>query len=151
MSNIISRTGLTLLPTGYRDSVKASLLVKARRLVALSKSSAEAPAYVLYFKARRLVNPANPSVVIPGYVQRRVFQGQPLPRVEVARVAAWKTSINAEKTRKFRRMLAFVAGMEGGPQGQGIPRDVFRVVLSMLTLPWDPLWNRNGAVWLVHE
>lgn len=50
-----------------------------------------------------------------------------------------------EKERKFRRMLAFVVGMGGGPEGQGMPRDVFRVVVEMLTLPWEPLWIRGSC------
>jgi len=40
-------------------------------------------------------------------------------------------------------MLAFLVGMEGGPKGGGMPRDVFRVVLDMLMPTWDPL--RRGV------
>lgn len=106
---------------------------------------------MLFFEARRLIKPANPSAVIPAYVHRRVLQNKPLPRVELAPIAAVNNKNEEEKARKLRRLLAFVAGMEGGPEGQGLPRDVFRVVLAMLTLPWDPLWNRGGAARLQHE
>jgi hypothetical protein len=36
----------------------------------------------------------------------------------------------AKRPRKLRTLLAFVLGMEGGPEGEGMSRDVFRVVLN---------------------
>ena len=40
---------------------------------------------------------------------------------------------------KFRTMMAFLLGMEGGPKNTGMPRDVFRVVMDLLMPSWDPL------------
>jgi hypothetical protein len=39
--------------------------------------------------------------------------------------------------RKLCRLVAFLLGMEGGPEGEGIPRDVFRVVVDLLMPSWD--------------
>ena len=38
--------------------------------------------------------------------------------------------------------MAFLLGVEGGLKNEGMPRDVFRVVLDFLMPPWDPL-RRN--------
>lgn len=45
--------------------------------------------------------------------------------------------------RELRTLLAFTLGMEGGPEGESMSRDVFRVVLDMLLPAWDPL--RRGV------
>ena len=36
-------------------------------------------------------------------------------------------------------MLAFLLGIDGGPENTGMPRDVFRVVLDLVMPSWDPL------------
>ncbi len=51
-----------------------------------------------------------------------------------------------EEGRKLRTTLTFLLGLGGGPQGEGMPRDVFRVVLNMLMPPWDPLRRGVGAL-----
>ena len=42
-------------------------------------------------------------------------------------------------------MLAFVIGMGEGPQGQGMPRDVFRLLMDLLTPRSDPLQIRGSC------
>jgi len=48
-----------------------------------------------------------------------------------------------EEYNKLRMLVAFLLGMEGGPEGGGMPQDVFRVVLDLLMPSWDPL--RRGV------
>jgi hypothetical protein len=36
-------------------------------------------------------------------------------------------------------MLGFLLGLEGGPVGEGMPRDVFVVVMDLMMPSWDPL------------
>lgn len=50
-----------------------------------------------------------------------------------------------EEGRKLRTVLAFFVGMGGGPKDEGMPRDVFRVVLDFLMPSWDPLRRGAGA------
>ena len=45
-------------------------------------------------------------------------------------------------------MLAFLLGMKGGPAGEGIPRDVFRIVLDLLMPSWDPLRRKDSSAGL---
>lgn len=49
-----------------------------------------------------------------------------------------------DERRALCTLLTFVLGMGGGPQGTGIPREVFRVVLDLLMPKWDSL--RRGVV-----
>jgi hypothetical protein len=49
-----------------------------------------------------------------------------------------------EEEFKLRTMLAFSLGIGGGPEGHGMPRDVFRGVLDMLMPSWDPLRYRSA-------
>jgi len=46
---------------------------------------------------------------------------------------------------KLRTTVALFLEMEGGPEGEGMPRDVSRLVLDMLMPVWDPL-RRNTDV-----
>lgn len=78
----------------------------------------------------------------PSYLQSRVVRGQPLPSVALA-PATGANNKSKERRHKFRALLAFLVGMEGGAEGGGMPRDVFRVVLDMLMPTWDPL--RRGV------
>ena len=65
-------------------------------------------------------------------------QALPLPRVAFVPVVGDHDD-EEEEGHKLRAMLAFLFGMGGGPRGEGMPRDVFRVVLDLLMPPWDPL------------
>jgi hypothetical protein len=49
-----------------------------------------------------------------------------------------------EEDRKFRSMLAFVTGMEGGPDGKGMSRELFLEVMKFLLPAWDPLRRGRG-------
>ena len=48
-----------------------------------------------------------------------------------------------DERRQFHNLMTFVLGMGGGPEGGGMPRDVFGVVLDLLMPKWDPL--RRGV------
>ena len=113
------------------DAETTSLLVKAGRLVTVSRNT-----------------------VAPSYLQRRVLGGLPLPRVVLTPVAAGLEENEKEKEgeeeqeqegRTLRSMLAFLFGMEGGPESTGMPRGVFRVVLDLLMPTWDPLRLDSGG------
>jgi len=93
---------------------KASLLVKARRLIVVSRN-AEASSYL----------------------QSRVAGGQPLPGVALAPVTAGEDE--DEEGRKLRTALAFMCGVGR----EGMPRDVLRVVMDLLMPSWDPLRRRT--------
>jgi len=99
-------------PTAKKDAEKASLLVKGRRLVTTSRNT-----------------------VAPSYIRSRVLHDLPLPCVELT--PAGSDGIE----EKDRSMLAFLLGIDGGPENTGMPRDVFRVVLDLLMAwpSWDPL------------
>jgi hypothetical protein len=62
----------------------------------------------------------------------------------MAPVADGQNNEHEEEDRKLRTTLAFLFGKEGGAKGEGMPRDVFRVVMDMLMPSWDPL--RLGIV-----
>ena len=109
---------LDQFPDAKKDADKAFLLIKGRRLAVAATSNAPPPSYL----------------------QGRVVRDQPLPCM--AQQPA--TGCQDEKGRKLRRMVAFLLRMEGGPKGEGMPRDVFRVVLGLLMPSWDPL--RRGIV-----
>lgn len=102
------------------EAQKTSLLVQARRIFAVSTSNA----------------------MVPSYLQGRVARGQALARVNLTPITGANKSTK-ERRRKLRTMLAFMCGIRGGPKGEGMPRDVFRVVLNMLMPTWDPLRRGN--------
>jgi hypothetical protein len=107
-------TAIALLEQALANAEKTSLLVKARRLVATARTD----------------------VAMPPYLQGRAAQGQPLPRVVLRPLTGGHEE---EEDRKLRTTLTFLLGLGGGPEGEGMPRDVFRVVLDMLMPRWDPL------------
>jgi len=114
----------------------------------LEQALANAETTALLIKARRLVVAARSNIVSPSYLQARVAQGQPLPGVALQPVRSGQVDGEDEdevEARKFRTMLDFLLGMGGGPEGDGMPRDVFRVVVDLLMPAWDPLRNRGGA------
>jgi hypothetical protein len=90
---------------------KTSLLVKARRLVVISRNT-----------------------IAPSYLQGRVAQAQPLPHVALVPEAGGHGDENEEGC-KLRTMLAFLFTIGGGPEGHGMPHDVFRIVLDLLMPP----------------
>jgi len=98
-----------------KDVENASLLIKARRLV---------------------VATSNNTAATPSYLQARVVGGRPLPRVELVAVGRKK---RANRRRKFSAMLALFLGIKDGPHNEGMPRDVFRVVMGFVMPSWDPL------------
>lgn len=102
------------------DGQKASILVKARRLVVASTSTG----------------------VVPSYLQHRVAEGQPLPHVSMTPQSVDRNDED-EKGLKFRILLAFLVGMGGGPDGKVMPAGVFRMVLDLLMPSWDPRRNRG--------
>jgi len=97
-----------------QDAEKASLLVKARRLAVAANSNA----------------------VAPSCLQARVARGQPLPRLALMPLA--DEDEEGDEGRKFRTTKAFMCGVGR----EGMPRDVFRVVMDLVMPSWDPL-RRN--------
>ena len=77
--------------------------------------------------------------------QSRVRRGEPLPRVTLVPMTGSHINGEDEESCKFRTMLNFLLGMGGGLEGDGMPRDVLRVVLDLLMPPWDPLRKRGSA------
>jgi len=67
-----------------------------------------------------------------------------MARVTMASVTGGQNNEHEEEDRDLRTTLAFLFGMEGGPKGEGMPRDVFRDVMDMFMPSWDPL--RLGIV-----
>jgi len=120
LHNPYHRAAIALLeqcPAAKKDAEKASLLIKARRLA---------------------VN-ATSNVVAPSCLRGRVARGHPLPRV--ALMPLTDGQIDGEEGRKLRTILAFTCGLER----EGMPRDVFRVVMDLLMPSWDPLRRKNAG------
>lgn len=111
-------------PAAQKDAEKTSLLVKARCLAIA----------------------ANGNVMAPSCLQNRLAQGRPLPRLQLRRVVL--TSVTGgpdeddEENRTLHSLCTFLLGV-GGPRGEGMPRDVFGVVMDMLMPSWDPLRRKN--------
>jgi len=72
--------------------------------------------------------------------QGRVARSQLLPRMGIA----GQNDDEGGEGRKLRTTLAFLVGIRGGPWGEGMPRDVFRLELDLLMPSWDPL--RRGII-----
>jgi hypothetical protein len=53
-------------------------------------------------------------------------------------VAGGHTDVGVNERRNFLSMLEFLFGIGGGPEGEGMPRDVFWMVLDLLMPLWDP-------------
>lgn len=107
------------------DADKASFLVKVRRLLVITAS-------------------ATSTAITPSYLQGRVARDEPLPVMTL--VSPTGGQQDEEEGRQLRTMLAFVVGMEGGFEGQGMPRDMFRVMLDFLMPMWDPLCMTFGSM-----
>lgn len=105
---------ITLLEHALAEAEKASLLVNARRLAVA----------------------ANGNIVAPSCLQAWVVQGQPLPRIALATPMdgqndGEKDEEEGKESRRLRTTLAFMCGLGR----EGMPRDVFRVVLELLMPP----------------
>jgi len=114
---------ITLLeqyPAAQKDAEKATLLVKARRLIVAANSNA----------------------VTPSYLQGRVARGQPLPHLALTAVTGGQNEDEDEdeEGRKLRTTLAFMCGLGR----EGMPRDVHRVVTDIVMPSWDPLRRRTN-------
>jgi hypothetical protein len=74
---------------------------------------------------RRLVVATTGPAAAMSFIQGRMARLQLLPRVVVT----------VGRDDEFRTMVPFLLGMEGGRKSEGMPLDVFRVMLSMLRKP----------------
>ena len=120
LHNPYHRAAIALLeqcPAAKKDAEKASLLIKARRLAVTATNN----------------------VVTPSCLRGRVARGHPLPRV--ALMPLTDGQIDGEEGRKLRTILAFTCGLGR----EGMPRDVFRVVMDLLMPSWDPLRRKNAG------
>jgi len=100
--------------------VKTSLLVKARCLVVAAASTAAAPSCL----------------------QGRVARREPLREIELVPVAGGHNGDGEEESRRFRITLIFLTGIG---RGDGMPGNVFRLVLDLLIPTWDPLRRGMGG------
>ena len=118
---------MALLEEHVLEAEKSSLLVRARRIEFVSRNDAA-----------------------PSYLQGRVLPSLPLPRVMLQQIRVPNKAVKkgrdarGEERRKLRNLVAFLIGMEGGPKGEGMPRDIFPVVMDFIMPPWDPL--RRGVI-----
>lgn len=110
---------MTLLELAL-DGEKASLLVKTRLVIA-----------------------ANSNAIAPSCLRDRVARGQPLPQMTLVRVTLPRKMTGGRY--ELSKLVVFLLGMGGGSKGEGMPRDVFLLLVDLLTLPWDPLRKRGGV------
>jgi len=106
----------------------------------------------LLVKARRLVVVATSNAVAPSYLQARVARGQFLPRVALMPLTDGQTDgedeedEEGEEGRKLSTTLAFMCGVGR----EGMPWDIFRMVMDLLMPSWDPLRWTTGPEPLAH-
>jgi len=127
--------------------------------IALLEQAPDAPKASLLVKAHRLVVATISNVIAPSCLQNRAARGEPLSHVELRKkgrsafralgtLLCWKRGGPNEvetEADNFRIMLAFLPGLKGGPAGEGMPRDVFRIVLDLLMPSWDPLRRKDSS------
>ena len=107
----------------------------------------EAEKASLLVKARRIAVAATSNAVAPSCLQARVARGQPFPRVTLMPLPGGQNEGEVEEEgegeegRKLRITLAFMCGVGR----EGMPRNVFRVVMDLLMPSWDPLRRKNGG------
>jgi len=103
----------------------------------LEQALTEAEKTWLLVKARRLAVAANSNTVAPSCLQSRAAQGKPLPGVTLVSVMRGHNDgeDEEEESRKLRTTLAFMCWVGR----EGMPQDVFRVVVDLLMPSWDPL------------
>jgi len=142
---VIDNEGISLLAglQRYRPTYTTTIALVEQMLAAAEITS-------LLVKTRRLIV-APSSSATPSYLHDRTTRGQPLPRVKRRRRVALQRNVKGgyyekgEESCKLRATLGFVVGLEGGPEGEGMPRDVFRGVFMELLMPvWDPLRRGTG-------
>jgi hypothetical protein len=110
--------------------------------IALGQEFAEAEKAALLVKARRFSVAANSTTRTPSYLQARMARGEPLPRVALMPLTVDQNNEDErEEGRKLRTSLAFLTGMGH----EGMPRDVFRVVMDLLMPSWDPLRRKDAG------
>jgi hypothetical protein len=161
-------TCLRKLPPNHATISLIALLDQApgTNFVVLLEEAADAEKASLLVKARRLVVASTSHTATPSCLRGRVARRQPLPRVTLAPVLigyngeerhdAFGIALiyifgllarprkDDEKHRKHRDLVAFLLGVGGGSKGEGMPRDVFLLVLDFLMPSWDPL--RRGLI-----
>ena len=110
---------IALLEQGLADAEKTWLLVKVRRLAVAATSN----------------------TVAPSCLHSRPAQGKPLPGVALVPVMRGHNNgeEEEEESRKLRTTLAFMCGVGR----EGMPRDVFQVVMDLLMPSSDPLTRKN--------
>ena len=104
------------------DAEKARLIIKARRLTTASTTH---------------------NAVALSCLQGRAAHEQLLSQVVMAPLVEGLNDEDEEGGRKLHILLAFLVGIGGGPKDEGMPQDVFRVVLDLIMPAWDPL--RRGV------
>eukprot|EP00624_Nannochloropsis_granulata_P001445 evm.model.NODE_17242_length_7764_cov_16.608450.2 len=146
--HLLLQAGANPAPLGDEGKTSLNLLRQNRpshhSTIALLEQAPEAEKASLLVKARRLTVSAYvsiPSALARSYLQGRMTQRQPFPRVDLMPVRRKKKT---DDHRKFSGMLGFLLGREGGSNGEGMPRDVFRMVMDFVMPKWDPL--RRGIV-----
>ena len=106
-------------------------------IVTLLEQASDAEKAWHLVKVRRLtVGATTIDTVLPSYLQGRAADGQALSQVALASLMGGN---NEDDEHKLRTTLVFVCGMSGEPKGEGMPQDVFRVVMDFLMPSWDPL------------
>ena len=110
---------ISLIEQALAEAVKTSILVKARCLVVAAASTAAAPSCL----------------------QDRVARSEPLREIELVPVEGGHNG-DEEESRRFRITLIFFTGIG---RGDGVPGDVFRLVLDLLMPTWDPLRRGTGG------
>lgn len=91
----------------------------------------------------RLVITANSNATAPSCLRDRVARGQPLSRRTLVRVTLPHKGTGGRY--ELSRLIVFLLGMGGGSRGEGMPRDVFLVLVDLVAPSWDPLRKRGGA------
>jgi len=89
-------------------------------------------------KLRRLRRPrslSRPAAVSSLPTTTQKCTAQPLPRVTLAPLVDGQNDEVEQEGRTLRKTLAFLTGMGGG----GMPRDVLRIVIDLISPSWDPL------------
>lgn len=135
--SIASRYATIALLEQAQDAAKAALLIKARRLVVAATSFTVTPSY-LQGRVQKLMPRVTLLPAITGYEGEMGYNK--LGAMLVLLFGQWAGPREGdEERRKLHSMVEFLLGMGGGPTGEGMPRDVFLLVLDMLIPYGHPL------------
>lgn len=107
--------------------------------IALLEQVPEAEKTSLIVKARRLAVATRSNIVALSCLQDRLTRDEPLPCLALAPVTDGHNGKELGVGRNFPTTMEFLLGMGGGPEGVGMPQEVFREVLEFLMPSWDPL------------